>query len=105
MSNRAKTRFVSCEVKNSGNREGDEVVQLYLRDNVASVSTPEIQLKKFSRIHLAKGETKKVEFTLNREDLSLYNQRMEFVAEPGTFTVMVGAASNKILLKDKFELK
>ena len=96
---------VSCEVKNSGNREGDEVVQLYLRDNVASVSTPEIQLKKFSRIHLDKGETKKVEFTLNREDLSLYNQRMEFVAEPGTFTVMVGAASNKILLKDKFELK
>jgi len=81
------------------------VIQLYLRDNVASVSTPEIQLKKFSRIHLEKGETKKVEFTLNREDLSLYNQRMEFVAEPGTFTVMVGACKQQHLLKDKFELK
>jgi Glycosyl hydrolase family 3 C terminal domain. len=96
---------VSCKVKNSGNREGDEVVQLYLRDDVSSVTTPSMQLKKFNRIHLEKGETKEIEFILQKEDLSLYNQKMEFVAEPGTFTVMVGPASNNILLKGKFELK
>ena len=96
---------VSCQIKNSGSREGDEVVQLYLKDDVSSVVTPEIQLKKFKRIHLNKGETKKVELVLTRDDLSLYNQRMEYVAEPGTFTVMIGSACNNILLKDKFELK
>lgn len=96
---------VSCEVKNSGNREGEEVVQLYLRDDVSSVVTPEIQLKKFKRVHFDKGETKKVEFVLTKEDLSLYNQQMEFVAEPGTFTLMLGAACNDIRLKGKIEMK
>lgn len=96
---------ISCEIKNKGNREGDEVVQLYLKDDVSSIITPEIMLKKFKRIHLDKGETRKIEFELTKEDLSLYNQQMEFVAEPGTFTVMLGAACDDIRLKDKIELK
>ncbi|WP_321438283.1 glycoside hydrolase family 3 N-terminal domain-containing protein [uncultured Bacteroides sp.] len=96
---------VSFKVKNNGNREGDEVAQLYLRDDVSSVATPDIQLKKFRRVHLDKGETKEIEFILQKEDLSLYNPKMEFVAEPGTFTVMIGPSSSNILLKGKFELK
>ncbi len=96
---------VTYKIKNTGNREGDEVTQLYLRDDASSVAIPTIQLKKFKRIHFDKGETKEVEFILQKEDLSLYNQKMDFVAEPGTFTVMIGKASNNIILKDKFELK
>ena len=96
---------VSFKVKNNGNREGDEVAQLYLRDDVSSVATPDIQLKKFKRIHLDKGETKEIEFILQKEDFSLYNPKMEFAAEPGTFTVMIGPSSSNILLKGKFELK
>jgi beta-glucosidase len=93
---------VSCQVTNSGEREGDEVVQLYLRDNVSSVATAPIQLKDFDRIHLAKGETKRVHFRLTGSDLALYNLQMKKVIEPGIFTVMIGAASNDIRLTDTF---
>lgn len=96
---------ISCTVTNTGGIDGDEVVQLYLRDNISSVVTPPIQLKDFRRIHIPKGESKQVEFTLSYDDLALYNQDMRRITEPGEFTVMIGAASNDIRLKGRFRIE
>ncbi|SFS80724.1 beta-glucosidase [Porphyromonadaceae bacterium NLAE-zl-C104] len=93
---------VSCTVTNTGGIDGDEVVQLYVRDNVSSVVTPPIQLKDFQRIHIRKDESKNVEFTLTHDDLALYNIYMQRITEPGEFTVMIGAASSDIRLRDSF---
>lgn len=93
---------IACSVTNSGERDGDEVVQLYIRDNVSSVATPPIQLKAFQRIHVEKGKTEQVEFVLTGEDLALYNMAMERTSEAGEFTVMIGAASNDIRLTERF---
>jgi beta-glucosidase len=90
---------VSCTVTNSGNSDGDEVAQLYLRDEVASTVQPILQLKHFERFSLKKGEQRKVTFTITQDDLSIINQQMKRVVEPGTFTVMVGASSDDIRLK------
>lgn len=95
---------VSCTVTNSGDRDGEEVVQLYINDPVASVSQAPILLKAFERIFLKKGESKKATFILRAEDLSLYNREMKHVVEPGEFRVMIGAASGDIRLKGKFIL-
>ena len=95
---------VSCTVTNTGDCDGHEVVQLYIRDMVASVSQAPILLKAFERISLKKGESKKVTFNLTKRELSIYNMNLEEVVEPGEFKVMVGAASNDIRLNGKFEL-
>ena len=95
---------VSCTVTNTGDREGEEVVQLYICDKVASVSQSPILLKAFERLSLKKGESKKVTFTLGEEELSLYNMEMKQVVEPGDFKVMVGAASDDIRLEGEFTL-
>lgn len=95
---------VSCTVTNTGDRDGEEVVQLYICDKVASVSQSPILLKAFERITLKKGESKKVTFTLGEEELSLYNMEMKQVVEPGDFKVMVGAASDDIRLEGEFTL-
>lgn len=95
---------VSCTVTNTGNYDGEEVVQLYICDKVASVSQAPILLKAFRRIPLKKGESKKVTFILGEDDLSLYNLKMEQVVEPGEFKVMVGAASDDIRLEGAFAL-
>jgi len=94
---------VSVEVKNTGDRAGDEVVQLYIRDLVGSVSRPVKELKDFRRITLAAGETKTVSFTITPEKLQFYNIEMKRVVEPGEFQVMVGTSSANNL-KSKFEL-
>ncbi|MCW1735328.1 glycoside hydrolase family 3 N-terminal domain-containing protein [Anaerorudis cellulosivorans] len=96
---------LSCKVTNTGSFDGDEVVQLYVRDNVSSVTTPPIQLKDFQRIFIKKGETEAITFTLTADDLSLYNQQMMRTVEPGEFTVMIGTASNDIRLKGIFFYK
>lgn len=96
---------VECTVTNTGNRDGEEVVQLYLRDEVGSVETPHMQLRGFKRIALKKGESAKVKFDLRFDDLALYNSELKQVVEPGTWQVMVGAASNDLRLKGKFEIK
>ncbi len=96
---------ISCVIKNSGNYDGEEVVQLYVRDNISSVSTPPIQLKDFERVFLKKGESRKVSFTLQPHQLSLFNLQMEEETEPGEFTVMIGAASNDIRLRGTFVIK
>lgn len=84
---------VSVEVTNTGNQAGDEVVQLYIRDDFASVGRYLKMLKGFERITLQPGETKTVTFELNAENLAIYNQEMEKVVEPGTFSISVGSSS------------
>jgi beta-glucosidase len=84
---------VSVDVKNTGKVAGDEVVQLYLHDVVSSVTRPIKELKGFKRVTLAPGESKTVQFTLDREAFALWNQEMKRVVEPGAFEIMVGPNS------------
>jgi len=87
---------VSVDVKNTGNYDGDEVVQLYIKDVYSSVTTPRKTLKGFKRLFIKKGETKKVEFTLTADELSIWNREMKRVVEPGDFEVMVGGNSTDL---------
>jgi len=87
---------VSVKVTNIGKRPGDEVVQLYLHDVVASVTRPVKELRGFSRVHLDPGETKRVDFNLGPADLGLWDRDMQRVVEPGTFDILVGASSADI---------
>ncbi len=84
---------ISVNVKNTGNYDGEEVVQLYIRDLVSSVTRPVKELKRFKKIMLKKGESKVVTFDLTREDLAFYNDKMEWVTEPGEFNIFVGESS------------
>src|SRR5258706_5424189 len=95
---------VSFEVKNTGPREGDEVVQLYTRDLVSTVTTYEKNLRGFERVHLRPGETKTVRFVLHPDDLALWDRNMHFVVEPGRFRVMIGSGSEDIRLTGEFEV-
>ena len=80
-------------VKNTGSRDADEIVQLYIRDKVASISRPVKELKGFQRIHLAAGESKEVSFQVTPETLKFYNAELKYVIEPGDFDIMVGPNS------------
>ncbi|HEX6183291.1 MAG TPA: glycoside hydrolase family 3 N-terminal domain-containing protein [Pyrinomonadaceae bacterium] len=95
---------VSLDVKNTGTREGDEVVQLYTRDVVSSVTTYEKNLRGFERVRLRPGETRTVSFTLTPADLALWDRGMKFVVEPGAFRVMIGSSSEDIRLKGEFSV-
>jgi beta-glucosidase len=90
---------VSVTVSNTGERAGQEVVQLYIRDLFASVSRPVKELRGFKKINLEPGDSQKVTFTLTPEDLSFYNQEMKKVVEPGEFEIMVGSSSSDQDLK------
>lgn len=85
---------VSVEVTNTGDMDGEEVVQLYIHDKVGSVVRPIKELKGFKKIHLKKGETRTVEFTIDEELLKMYNIDMEWVAEPGEFEAWLAASSS-----------
>ena len=91
---------VNLKVTNTGQYDGDEVVQLYLHDEFASTAQPLKQLKKFQRIFIPKGETRDITFTLEAEDLSIINADMKCVVEPGDFTIMIGSSSDNILLQE-----
>ncbi|GIZ09730.1 glycoside hydrolase family 3 N-terminal domain-containing protein [Flavobacterium sp. UMI-01] len=93
---------VSFKVKNTGQRAGDEIVQLYLKDKVSSVTTYESILRGFERIHLKPNETKTVHFTLSPDDLAILDKNMNKTVEPGVFEVLVGSSSVDIKLKDQF---
>jgi beta-glucosidase len=95
---------VSATITNTGKMAGDEIVQLYLKDKVGSIARPILELKDFKKIHLEVGEAKTIKFIIDKEKLSFYNQQLQWVAEPGEFEIMIGAASNDIRLKDSFEL-
>ena len=90
---------VSCDITNTGQMDGEEVVQLYVHDQLGSVVQPLKQLKAFRRVMIPKGETRHVEFTLTRDDLSIINARMQQEFEPGDFHIMVGASSDDIKLQ------
>ena len=93
------TILVTTEIKNTGEVDGEEVAQLYIRDNVSSVTRPVKELKGYQRVFLKAGETKKIKFTVNAESLAFYDIDMNYVVEPGTFTIMTGSSSNKKDLK------
>ena len=85
---------VSVSVTNTGNFDGDEVVQMYIRDKVSSVTRPVKELKGYQRIFLKKGETKKVDFKINKETLAFYDINMKYCVEPGEFKIMTGSSSD-----------
>jgi beta-glucosidase len=95
---------VSVTVTNSGKYDGEEIVQLYLRDKVGSVVRPMKELKDFKKINVKAGQSQTIKFIINKEKLSFFNQQLQWVAEPGDFELMIGASSQDIRLKDNFEL-
>lgn len=90
--------YVTCKVTNTGKRSGDEVIQLYVRDVLSSVTTYEKNLAGFERVHLKPGETKEITFPIDRKALELLNADMHWVVEPGDFTLMLGASFTDIRL-------
>jgi beta-glucosidase len=96
---------VRCKVRNSGSRAGDEVVQLYLRDVLASVARPVMELKGFQRIHLRAGEEAELAFELGPGELEMLDRGMHTVVEPGVFRVMIGASSKDIRLRGEFAVR
>jgi len=95
---------VSFSITNTGKYDGEETVQLYIRDKVGSIVRPVQELKDFAKVKLISGESKTIRFSIDKEKLSFYNQQLQWVAEPGDFDLMIGASSRDIRLKDSFEL-
>ena len=102
--NRNEQIVASVSVTNTGKYEGEEIVQLYLRDKVGSIARPVKELKDFRKVLLKAGETKTIKFIIDNEKLSFYNQNLEWVSEPGDFELMIGASSEDIRLKGAFQL-
>ena len=96
---------VSFKLTNSGKYPGEEVVQLYIKDEVASVVRPMKELKDFKKVFLKAGESKTLNFTISKEKLSFYNSKLEWVAEPGDFEIMIGTASDDIKFSKKVTLQ
>jgi len=97
---------VSVSIKNIGERSGDEVVQLYVRDPEASVPRPLKELKGFKRIHLKAGEEKDITFILRAQNLSYYDVATgKFVVEPGQFDIMIGSSSEDIRVSGNFQIQ
>jgi beta-glucosidase len=90
---------IRFRVRNSGTRAGDEVPQLYVRDVLASVARPIMELKGFTRLRLEPGEAREVAFTLDASDLRMLDERMRWIVEPGIYRVMVGTSSRDIRLR------
>jgi beta-glucosidase len=95
---------LSFTLANTGAVAGTEIVQLYLRDPVASTVRPLQELKGFQKVALAPGQRQQVSFTLNRDSLAFFNRKLQWVAEPGRFELMVGAGSDDIRLRTSIEL-
>lgn len=87
--------LVKCTVSNTGNYDGEETVQLYIRDLFGSVVRPVKELKGFQKVFLKKGESREVSFTLSVDDLRFYNDKLQYIYEPGDFKVFVGGSSDK----------
>ncbi len=96
---------ITVDITNTGKYKGDEVVQLYFKDEVSSVTVYETQLRGFERISLNVGETKTVRFTLSPKDISLLDKNMKSVVEPGVFEILVGSSSEDIRVKKKFVIE
>jgi beta-glucosidase len=96
---------VTVEVTNTGKVKGDEVVQLYLKQEISSVTVYDYDLRGFERVSLNPGEKKTVEFTLHPDDLAILDKNMNWTVEPGKFQVMIGNSSEDIKLKKEFEVE
>jgi beta-glucosidase len=96
--------IVTLKVTNSGKFAGEEIVQLYLRDKVASVVRPIMELKDFQKIKLNIGETKTVTFIIDNQKLSFYNEKLDYISEPGDFDLLIGSSSKDLHFKETFEL-
>lgn len=94
----------SVTIANTGKYDGEEIIQLYLRDLVASISRPVKELKDFQKISLKAGESRTITFIIDKEKLSFYNNQLQWVAEPGEFELMIGASSQDIRVKERFEM-
>jgi len=92
-------------IKNTGTRDGDEVVQLYIRDMLSSVARPVMELKGFQRVHLKSGETKVISFTITPDMLSMLDINLNRIIEPGEFRIMIGASSRDIKLKETLAVR
>jgi len=96
---------VTFDLTNTGNLDGEEVVQLYLRMKTSSVVLPTKQLKQFKRIALKAGEQKNLTFVLNKDDLEIYNAQMKWAVEAGEYMVMVSSSSDQVRLEGKFKIE
>ena len=96
------TLQVSVDVTNTGGCDGEEIVQLYVADKVASMVRPVKELKGFQKVFIPKGQTKRIDFTLNVCDLGFWNNSMQYIVEPGSFEIMVGPNSEELQKKDAF---
>ncbi len=92
---------VTVKVKNTGDRDGDDVVQLYVDDIESTVVTPPLLLKGFERVNLKAGETKEVEFHLTKSAFELLDVKYRKVVEPGYFRILIGKSSRDIVLEEK----
>ena len=93
------------DVTNTGKVRGDEVVQLYLKQEISSVTVYDYDLRGFERVSINPGEKKTVEFTLHPDDLAILDKNMNWTVEPGKFQVMIGNSSEDIKLKQEFEVE
>jgi beta-glucosidase len=103
--NNGESTFVRLKLKNSGKFDGDEVVQLYIRDLLSSVSRPVKELKGFQRVHVKAGEEKELSFEITPDLLKMLDDKMQWVIEPGDFRIMIGASSKDIRLRDVLTVK
>ncbi len=92
---------VTIDVENTSNTDGDEIVQLYIRDNFSTLTRPVKELKDYKRVSLKAGEKKSVAFTIPFKNLGFYNLDDKYVVEPGEFTIMVGSSSNNKSLQNR----
>ncbi|HUF48813.1 MAG TPA: family 20 glycosylhydrolase, partial [Vicinamibacterales bacterium] len=99
------TLTITCSIRNTGTRAGDEVVQLYVRDVLGSVARPVMELKRFTRVSIAPGESRDVTFELRAADLRMLDATRRWIVEPGAFRVMVGASSEDIRLRGEFAVR
>ena len=87
---------VKVNIKNTGGREGKEVVQIYIRDQYCSVARPIKELKAFKKVNIAAGNTEQVEFLISLKDFGYYNNKGKYLLEPGYFNIMAGGSSSDI---------
>jgi len=95
---------LSFTVQNTGSRSGKEVAQVYLRDDVSSVVTPVMKLVGFTKVELQADESRRISMTIPPSELALWNRQMERVVEAGTFSLMVGASAETIMLRGAFDV-
>jgi beta-glucosidase len=101
----SEATVVRCRVRNTGTRGGDEVAQMYVRDVLASVARPVMELKGFQRVHLEPAEEREVAFAIEPDALRMLDASMRWIVEPGAFRVMVGGSSKDIRLRGEFRVR